>query len=136
MEKEWEVRKYPNFLRSAFMDKNSWNRLRVTFEQRALAAAISSSWKNFTVAFTGSSVTSGQDSAYSNAFPQLLAPRMAEAFKDMRINLISRNVAIGNNPCMPYDACVRAFVGDDADIVHWEQVPLHVLVILYVYETI
>lgn len=122
MEAEWEVRSYPNFLRAAYMDKGSWNRLRVVFEQRVLAAAISSSWKNFTIAFTGSSVTAGQDSAHASAFPQLVGPKMAEAFKDLRINLVSRNVAMGNNPCMPYDPCVRTFVGDDADIVHWEQV--------------
>jgi hypothetical protein len=129
MEKEWEVRRYPNFLRSAHMDKSSWYRLRVTFEQRALAAAISSSWKNFTIAFTGSSVTSGQDSAYSGAFPQLVGPKMAEAFRDMRVNLVTRNVAMGNNPCMPYDPCVRTYVGDDPDMVHWEQVHI----ILYDY---
>lgn len=28
---------------------------------------------------------------------------------------------MGNNPCLPYDACVHAFAGRDADIVHWEQ---------------
>ena len=28
---------------------------------------------------------------------------------------------MGNNPCMPYDICVRTFAGIDADIVHWEQ---------------
>ena len=28
---------------------------------------------------------------------------------------------VGNNPCTPYDMCVKYFAGLDADIVHWEQ---------------
>ena len=28
---------------------------------------------------------------------------------------------MGNNPCMPYDMCVRTYTGNDSDIVHWEQ---------------
>ena len=28
---------------------------------------------------------------------------------------------MGNNPCLPYDTCIHAFAGSDADIVHWEQ---------------
>lgn len=34
----------------------------------------------------------------------------------------TRNVAIGNNPCIPYDACVEAHTGPDPDLVAWEQV--------------
>lgn len=29
--------------------------------------------------------------------------------------------AHGNNPCLPYDLCVKTFAGSDADIIHWEQ---------------
>ena len=46
---------------------------------------------------------------------------MQPAFEALGIELDSRNVALGNNPCTPYDACVKFFVGEDADIVHWEQ---------------
>lgn len=28
---------------------------------------------------------------------------------------------IGNNPCVPYDLCVKTFAGLDADMVQWEQ---------------
>merc|ERR1711871_52676 len=38
-----------------------------------------------------------------------------------KMNLITRNAAMGNNPCMPYDVCVKTFAGMDSDIVHWEQ---------------
>ncbi len=46
---------------------------------------------------------------------------MKPAFAAMGIDLDSRNVALGNNPCTPYDVCVKYFAGLDADIVHWEQ---------------
>jgi hypothetical protein len=46
---------------------------------------------------------------------------MRSAFADADIDFVSRNVALGNNPCMPYDVCVKYFVGLDADVVHWEQ---------------
>jgi hypothetical protein len=28
---------------------------------------------------------------------------------------------LGNNPCLPYDLCVKEYSGLDADVVHWEQ---------------
>lgn len=39
----------------------------------------------------------------------------------MNLHFESRNVALGNNPCVPYDVCVKSFAGLDADLVHWEQ---------------
>jgi len=47
---------------------------------------------------------------------------MRASLAAMDVVLDSRNVALGNNPCTPYDYCVKFFVGLDADIVHWEQV--------------
>ena len=29
---------------------------------------------------------------------------------------------LGNNPCYPYDACVATHMGDDVDVLTWEQV--------------
>lgn len=46
---------------------------------------------------------------------------MNPPFSLLGIELESRNSAMGNNPCLPYDLCVHAFAGKDADIVHWEQ---------------
>ena len=37
------------------------------------------------------------------------------------VELDSRNVALGNNPCTPYDVCIKYFAGLDADLVQWEQ---------------
>ena len=69
----------------------------------------------------GSSVTAGHDSPFNVSFPILTGKNMAPAFEALGIQLESRNAAMGNNPCMPYDVCVRTFAGADADIVHWEQ---------------
>jgi hypothetical protein len=30
-------------------------------------------------------------------------------------------MAIGNNPCFPYDACIDTHLGNDLDILTWEQ---------------
>ena len=46
---------------------------------------------------------------------------MKASLEALSIELDSRNVALGNNPCTPYDVCVKYFGGLDADIVHWEQ---------------
>lgn len=118
----WEVSKFPNFLESCYMNRKSWDHLRAIFERRILLAYISTGVKNFTISFTGSSVTAGHDSNFHESFSELVGDMIKPALSDLRINLVSRNVAFGNNPCMPYDVCVRTFAGDDSDIVHWEQV--------------
>lgn len=35
---------------------------------------------------------------------------------------VVRNHALGNNPCYAYDACIASHLGDDLDILTWEQV--------------
>ena len=88
-----------------------------------LEAAVKSFPKDnkFVMSFTGSSVTAGHDSPFNVSFPILTGKLIAPAFEALGITIESRNAAMGNNPCMPYDVCVRTFAGSDADIVHWEQ---------------
>lgn len=69
----------------------------------------------------GSSVTAGHDTLFNITFPTLTGQFMAPPFEILGIKLNSLNVAMGNNPCQPYDICVHAFAGKEADIVHWEQ---------------
>lgn len=68
-----------------------------------------------------SSVTAGHDSHFNASTPIVAGVLMKPAFDALGIELDSRNVALGNNPCTPYDVCVKLFGGIDADIVHWEQ---------------
>ena len=72
----------------------------------------------------GSSVTAGHDSPFNVSFPVLTGVFMEPAFTAAGIRLETRNSAMGNNPCLPYDVCIKPFAGADADIVHWEQVRL------------
>eukprot|EP01035_Chromulina_nebulosa_P022823 gene22823-29557_t len=69
----------------------------------------------------GSSVTAGKDRHINYSFPSLIGPVMNDAFNSIGIKLVIRNVAMANNPCIPYDLCVKTFTGHDADIIHWEQ---------------
>jgi len=46
---------------------------------------------------------------------------MKPIFKQLNIALVVRNHAIGNNPCYPYGACIETHLGDDLDILTWEQ---------------
>lgn len=71
--------------------------------------------------FTGSSVTAGHDSNFTDATPSQVHEIMHRAFSPVDIFFEAKNVALGNNPCMPYDLCMRYFVGEDADLVQWEQ---------------
>ena len=122
LELRWDIVHYPLFLYSGYMSVRSWDYLKHKFEQKILSTEITPGFKNFTVSFTGSSVTAGHDSDFRQAFPAVVEDIMHKAFEPLNINFITRNVAYGNNPCLPYDACVRTFAGDDADIVVWEQV--------------
>ena len=114
----WEVSNYPNFFKTCWMEKPSWDILILKFQYAVLNI---NGLKDFVISFTGSSVTAGHDSRISEAFPALVHSMLSPAFRIAGLELIVRNVALGNNPCMPYDICVRTFAGEDADIVVWEQ---------------
>lgn len=49
---------------------------------------------------------------------------MLPVFSKLNVNLTVRNHALGNNPCYAYDACVETHMGDDLDLLTWEQVSL------------
>lgn len=117
---EWEIETYPNFLKTVWMHRTSWELLRLRFEQKILRAELYDA-QDFVVSFLGSSVTAGHDSLFKQSYPVLVGELLAPIFEHVNIRLTSRNVAMGNNPCMPYDVCVNTFAGTDADIVHWEQ---------------
>lgn len=46
---------------------------------------------------------------------------MKPVMDTLKINLTVRNHALGNNPCYPYDACIETHIGDDVDLIAWEQ---------------
>ena len=124
----WDVEQFPNFLRSVAMSQTSWELLKVKYQLKILKAMGEPSREGggggkvkFAVGFMGSSVTAGHDTKFNITFSELTRSLMAPVFAASGIHLEVTNGAMGNNPCLPYDACVRTFAGPDADIVHWEQ---------------
>ena len=75
----------------------------------------------FVVGFTGSSVTAGHDNYYNESYPSVFERMMAPIFAIAGLRLEVRNGALGNNPCLPYDACVSTHMGRDLDVLTWEQ---------------
>lgn len=73
----------------------------------------------------GSSVTAGHDTKFNITFPSLVGVVMSPPFEILGVQLESHNAAMGNNPCVPYDMCVHAFAGPEADLVHWVSVFIH-----------
>lgn len=120
LEKEWEIHQYPNFLHSVKMSTKGWEMLRVRFEKKILEGLIYGK-SQFVAGFMGSSVTAGHDSLFSQSFPVVIGNFLNSTMSSLNVHFVSRNLAIGNNPCMPYDLCPLTFAGADADLVHWEQ---------------
>lgn len=119
--KEWQVDKYPNFLKSCFMHKVGWEIMKLKMKKKILTAVTQNVTTTFVASFLGSSVTAGHDSHFNSSTPIIVGNYMKASFAAMNVEFDNRNVALGNNPCTPYDVCVKYFAGIDADVVHWEQ---------------
>jgi len=51
---EWQIDKFPNFLKSCFMHKMSWEMMKLKFQQRILTALAKPTEKTkFVISFTG-----------------------------------------------------------------------------------
>lgn len=118
---KWEVKNYPNFLRSAALPKESWDLMKMKLQLRILDADAQPGKAKWTIAFMGSSVTAGRDSPMNATFVSLTEKYMGTAFKVIDIELRCNHNAHEANPCIPYNLCVPAYAGAEADIVHWEQ---------------
>jgi hypothetical protein len=71
---------------------------------------------------TDTELSATSDNYFYEAYPQVFHDAMAPVFRALRVNLTTRNHALGNNPCYAYDACIPTHLGDDLDILTWEQV--------------
>ena len=118
----WHIHTHPNFLRSVSMSQISWDVLKLKYMSKILDASSAPPGSvKFVIGFMGSSVTAGHDSPFNSSFPVQTGDLLAPAFATLGITVASRNAAMGNNPCVPFDLCPRTYAGPDADIVHWEQ---------------
>lgn len=64
------------------------------------------------------------DNYFHEAFPQIFEDALSPVFHAMQVPFIVRNHALGNNPCYPYDACIATHLGEDLDLLTWEQARL------------
>ena len=60
-------------------------------------------------------------SSSSSSSPSSSSSQSQSSSSSSSSSFIVRNHAIGNNPCFPYDACITTHLGDDVDILFWEQ---------------
>ena len=98
----WDVSNYPLFLSFVHIPHESW----VLQKQKFIKLILGNERKKFVVAFSGSSVTAGHDNYLNQSYPTIFYNSLSPIMKALNIELIVRNVAIGNNPCFPYDACI------------------------------
>lgn len=130
IESNWRVSDFPNFLKMMHVPRTSWSLQKAKFINLILeqAQASQDNTKNdfygrpYVAGFSGSSVTAGHDNYFSEAFPAVFERSLQPVFDSLRMKLVVRNNAIGNNPCFPYDACISTHLGDDLDFLAWEQV--------------
>jgi hypothetical protein len=92
------------------MDETSTNRaMRHTAERILLAAQ--NVEKRFVMSFGGYSVTVGRGNYYHQSYPFVMEKVLQPLFKDMDLELIVRNSAIGGIPSFPYGWCLPNFFG-------------------------
>ena len=117
----WQIKKYPHFLRSFVMKPTSYKQSVNRFAKKVILGLEKNPDAKMVIAFGGSSVTAGHDSPFNASYSEVTKTLMQKSFESLNIQLDIRNVAMGNNPCIPYDLCMEYFAGRDADIVQWEQ---------------
>lgn len=148
----WEVDDYPKFLNMMNIPSESWDIQKNKFIKLVIdnfeplknislytVGSHSGGSKvrprptkktDYIVGFSGSSVTAGHDSFFSESFPFVFERRIAPLFATIfNATVVTRNHALGNNPCYPYDACVATHMGTDVDLLAWEQVSTPLLLI-------
>lgn len=95
---------------------DAWNIMRNKF-----ATKILNDNSRFVMVFGGSSITAGHDNYFNESYPIVFERRMKNAFNHLGVDLQIRNIALGQNQCIPYDLCYFTLGGEDVDWMSWEQ---------------
>jgi len=76
--------------------------------------------KRFVVSVHGTSVTAGHDNLFEESYPIVFGKELQTAFAAAGVELVVRNMAMGNNPVVPSAFCVASQLGLDTDVAVWE----------------
>lgn len=114
----WQVDTFPEFKKTMHIPRTQWETLTKKLQLQFLQP---NKTKNFIIAFGGSSVTAGHDNYLAESYPSLVRKQLTPIFALLGIKLVVQNVAIGNNPCYPYDICMDAHTSGNVDLISWEQ---------------
>lgn len=117
---EWEISTYPLFLTLIHIPSASWE-----LQKQKLIKIILSGSENennsFIISFSGSSITAGHDNYAYEAYPNVFYETLLPIMNLLSVPFLVRNQALGNNPCYPYDLCVKTHMGTDFDVLTWEE---------------
>ena len=100
------------------MSHTSYEVLKVKYQLKilqTLTATKEEEIPKFVISFLGSSVTAGHDTHFNISVSQLTENVMTPAFDELGVKLVVINGAMGNNRCLPYDACVKVFASPESD---------------------
>ena len=108
---DWDIGNYPLFLSFMHIPADSWAMQKHKFillllQHQEYNHHSKNGSNKYVMGFSGSSVTAGHDSYFTEAYPNVVYEAMRRVFEAANIELEVRNQALGNNPCYPYDACV------------------------------
>mmetsp|Transcript_13013 Transcript_13013/g.28163 ORF Transcript_13013/g.28163 Transcript_13013/m.28163 type:complete len:692 (-) Transcript_13013:51-2126(-) len=103
----------------SFPDDKNYDKAIQHTASRFLRSAASSDPK-FVASFGGYSVTVGRGNLFSQSFPFVMESVLREPLKEIGVDLVVRNAAIGGIPSFPYGWCLPNFLGEDSDLVSWD----------------
>lgn len=86
---------------------------------RILRAAASTD-PRFVASFGGYSVTVARGNLFSQSYPFVFERILKNLLKEIGVDLVVRNSAIGGIPSFPYGWCLPNFLGKDSDLVSWD----------------
>ena len=99
--------------------RNAWNLLKFKFLDKLTVKGA-----KFRMLFGGTSVTAGHDNYFNQTYPAILLNKLYPLFDALGIELSVRNIAQGQNVCLPYDLCYNGMGGfgdEPLDYIGWEQ---------------
>lgn len=97
------------------MPLSSWDMLKYK-----LIAKVLEHNANFTMIFSGTSVTAGYDNFLNQSYPMIVQKRLAPIFKALGIDLVVHNIGQTHVDCQLSNYCLGSVGGSFGDFIGWE----------------